>query len=34
MSSGGSQDPMELYVEFRGREANPEALLKREGLAA
>lgn len=34
LSSGGSQDPQVLYVEFRGRDADPEALLKREGLVA
>ena len=32
LSSGGSKDPQVLYVEFRGREPDPEALLKREGL--
>lgn len=32
LSSGGTVDPMQLYVEFRGREPQPEALLKRAGL--
>lgn len=32
LSRGGTQDPMELYVRFRGKKPNPEALLKRAGL--
>ena len=32
LSSGGTRHPMELFVEFRGREPKPEALLKRAGL--
>jgi len=32
LSQGGTQDPMELYVKFRGQQPNPEALLKRAGL--
>jgi Zn-dependent oligopeptidase len=32
LSQGGTQDPMELYVKFRGQEPNPEALLRRSGL--
>ncbi len=32
LSSGGTVDPMELYVRFRGRKPRPEALLKRAGL--
>lgn len=32
LSQGGTQDPMELYVKFRGKQPNPEALLKRAGL--
>ncbi|PKA83441.1 peptidyl-dipeptidase Dcp [Ulvibacter sp. MAR_2010_11] len=32
LSQGGTQDPMELYVKFRGKKPNPEALLKRAGL--
>ncbi|MEZ4858260.1 MAG: M3 family metallopeptidase [Flavobacteriaceae bacterium] len=32
LSQGGTQDPMELYMKFRGQKPNPEALLKRAGL--
>ncbi|MAO09082.1 MAG: peptidase M3 [Alteromonas sp.] len=32
LSQGGTQDPMELYKKFRGKEPNPEALLRRAGL--
>ena len=32
LSQGGTQDPMDLYVRFRGKQPNPEALLKRAGL--
>lgn len=32
LSQGGTQEPMDLYVKFRGRKPNPEALLKRAGL--
>ncbi len=32
LSQGGTQDPMELYVKFRGQKPNPDALLKRSGL--
>ena len=32
LSRGGSADPMELYVKFRGREPKVEAVLKRRGL--
>lgn len=32
LSSGGTVDPMDLYVRFRGRKPQPEALLKRAGL--
>ncbi|WP_203293950.1 M3 family metallopeptidase [Luteirhabdus pelagi] len=32
LSQGGTEDPMELYVRFRGRKPDPEALLKRAGL--
>ena len=32
LSQGGTQDPMELYVKFRGQKPNPEALLERAGL--
>lgn len=33
LSRGGSDHPRVLYVRFRGREPDPEALLRREGLA-
>ena len=32
LSQGGTQDPMKLYIRFRGQKPNPEALLKRAGL--
>ncbi len=32
LSKGGTEDPMDLYVAFRGRKPNPEALLRRAGL--
>lgn len=32
LSQGGTQNPMELYKEFRGKEPQPEALLRRAGL--
>ncbi len=32
LSQGGTRDPMELYVKFRGQKPNPDALLKRAGL--
>ncbi len=32
LSQGGTQDPMELYVKFRGKKPDPDALLKRAGL--
>ncbi|MBE9489630.1 MAG: hypothetical protein IMY67_05000, partial [Bacteroidetes bacterium] len=32
LSLGGTQDPMDLYINFRGKKPNPEALLKRAGL--
>ena len=32
LSMGGSEDPMDLYKKFRGKEPTPEALLKRGGL--
>ena len=34
LSQGGTQDPMELYVKFRGQKPNPDALIKRAGLIA
>ncbi|MAM35191.1 MAG: peptidase M3 [Micavibrio sp.] len=32
LEQGGSDHPLTLYKKFRGREADPEALLRREGL--
>ncbi|MFC3197384.1 M3 family metallopeptidase [Parapedobacter deserti] len=32
LASGGTVDPMELYIQFRGREPKTDALLKRAGL--
>jgi len=32
LSKGGTEDPMELYVQFRGRKPQPDALLRRAGL--
>ena len=32
LSQGGTKNPMELYKEFRGKEPNSDALLKRAGL--
>jgi peptidyl-dipeptidase Dcp len=32
LSRGGTQHPMELYKNFRGREPDPNALLRRDGL--
>jgi len=32
LSQGGTQDPMDLYIKFRGKQPNPDALLKRAGL--
>ncbi len=32
LSKGGTEDPSVLYKRFRGRDANPDALLKRSGL--
>src|SRR5690606_6097322 len=34
LSKGGTVDPMELYIAFRGREPQADALLKRAGLFA
>jgi peptidyl-dipeptidase Dcp len=31
-SSGGSRDPEDAYIAFRGREPEPDALLRRRGL--
>lgn len=33
LSRGGTEHPMELYKKFRGREPDPESLLRRDGLA-
>jgi peptidyl-dipeptidase Dcp len=32
LSKGGTEHPMELYKKFRGREPDPDALLRRSGL--
>ncbi len=32
LEAGGSDDPMELYVKFRGKKPTPEALLRNRGL--
>ncbi|MCA0133594.1 M3 family metallopeptidase [Winogradskyella alexanderae] len=32
LSQGGTENPMTLYIKFRGQEPKPEALLKRAGL--
>lgn len=32
LSQGGTVEPMELYIKFRGQKPDPEALLKRAGL--
>lgn len=32
LSKGGTQDPMKLYIKFRGQKPNPDALLERAGL--
>jgi peptidyl-dipeptidase Dcp len=34
LSRGGTEHPMELYKKFRGREPDPEALLRRDGLVS
>lgn len=34
LSRGGTLDPMELYLEFRGQKPDPKALLERAGLLA
>jgi oligopeptidase A len=33
LAEGGGRHPMEVFKEFRGREPNPEALLRHSGLA-
>lgn len=32
LSKGGTENPMDLYKQFRGQEPNPDALLRRSGL--
>ncbi|MBQ9072921.1 MAG: M3 family metallopeptidase [Muribaculaceae bacterium] len=32
LEMGGSEDPMKLYINFRGQEPNPDALLRNRGL--
>ena len=32
LQSGGTVDPMELYVEFRGKQPTIDALLRRDGI--
>jgi len=32
LSKGGTEDPLELYKKFRGKEPSPEPLMKRRGL--
>ena len=32
LSKGGTLDPLDLYIKFRGKKPNPDALLKRAGL--
>ncbi|HLR16928.1 MAG TPA: oligopeptidase A [Alcanivoracaceae bacterium] len=34
LAQGGSQEPLALFVQFRGREPQPEALLRHSGIAA
>ena len=34
LSQGGTKEPMELYIKFRGQKPDPDALLKRAGLLA
>lgn len=33
LSRGGSRDPMQIYIDFRGREPSVDALLRRRGLS-
>ena len=33
LSKGGTQDPMDLYIKFRGRKPNINALLNRAGIS-
>lgn len=32
LEKGGTEDPMKLYVQFRGKEPSPDAMLERKGL--
>ena len=32
LERGGTEDPMKLYIKFRGKEPDPDAMLKRKGL--
>ncbi len=32
LAKGGTEDPMKLYVDFRGREPDVKAMLTRKGL--
>ena len=34
LEQGGSREPMELFIEFRGREPQIDALLRHTGIAA
>jgi len=32
LSKGGTEDPMKMYVQFRGRKPTTDAMLERKGL--
>ena len=32
LEKGGTEDPMKLYIQFRGKEPDPDAMLRRKGL--
>ena len=34
LAQGGSKEPMELFIDFRGREPDVEPLLRHSGIAA